>query len=163
MKRLICGVLACLFLIGCSGYTEGLRNPVTFYYVRADYWEDMSSPIGSEQREASGHQRDISYLLSLYLMGPYQEGLVYAFPMGTKAVSLDREGPALDLVLSDTEESLSEAEYALACLCLSRTLLGLTDAQSVTISSGSRSITMTKDNVSTYDAPENTVQTEETK
>ncbi len=156
MKRLICGALLCLLLAGCGGYTEGLRNPVTFFYVRADYAQDMSSPIGSEQREAAGHQGDLQYLLSLYLMGPYQEALAAAFPMGTKALSLKIEDSALDLKLSDTEDLLSDAEYSLACLCLSRTLLGLTDAQSITISSGERSITMTRDNVSTNDALEET-------
>jgi len=164
MKRLICGGLACLLLVltGCVSYTEGLRDPVTFYYVRRDYREDMSSPIGSEQREASGHQLDLHYLLSLYMMGPSQEALVRAFPQGTKVMSLEREGSALDLVLSDVEDRLSEAEYALACLCLSRTLLELTDAQSVTIASGSRSITMTNDNVSTQDGQETAINTEGT-
>lgn len=160
MKRLICGALLCLLLAGCGGYTEGLRNPVTFYYVRADYAEDMSSPIGSEQREASGHRGDLKYLLSLYLMGPYQDTLTAAFPPGTKLLSLDTVDSALELTLSDTEDALSEVDYSLACLCLSRTLLKLTNAQSVTVSSGDRSITMTQDNVSIHDALEETEETQ---
>lgn len=162
MKRWFAAALLCLLLCGCGGYAQGLRDPVTFYYVRADYREDMSDPIGSERREASGHQNDLAYLLSLYLMGPVQSDLYAPLPRGTKVLALERSGEELRLALTDTEEKLSEAEFSLACACLSRTVLGLTQAQTVTVTSGGRSVTMTRDNVSTYDTPEETGAEEET-
>ena len=68
MKRWIAAFLSCLLLSGCGNLTGGLHDTVTFYYVRSDYQADMSSPIGTEQRDATGHRNDLRYFLAMYLI-----------------------------------------------------------------------------------------------
>lgn len=162
MKKWIASILACLLLSGCGSLTEGLREPVNFYYVRSGYQTDMSSPIGSEQREAAGHRQDLRYLLAMYLMGPSQEPLRSPLPSGTQILSLDENDTLLTICLTDLDEILSDADYSLACACLSLTLLDLTDMQSITVASGSRSITMTQENVLYMDAALQPTKAEET-
>lgn len=143
MKRILslC-LLLCLILCGCG---QRLKEPVTFYYLNANFEEDMSTVILSEQREASGHRDDLSYLLALYLMGPTEDDLRSPIPRGTRIYTSAYSKDSVELHLSDTEKTMTDAEFSLACACLSLTCLDLTDAQSVTISSGSRSLTMSRD------------------
>ena len=143
MKRLISLVLlTALFLSGCG---QQLKEPVTFYYIRSGYDEDMSSVIGTEEKEASGHRTDLSYLMALYFMGPASEDLRSPFPGNTGLISAEHSGPSLILHLSDTSDSITDAQFTVACACLTLTCLELTDAEHVTINSGSRSVTMGAD------------------
>ena len=143
MKRIISiSILLCLLLCGCG---QRLKEPVTFYYLNANFEEDMSTVILSEQREASGHRHDLSYLMALYLMGPTEEDLRSPIPRGTRIYTSAYSEDSVELNLSDTDKTLTDSEFSLACACLSLTCLDLTEAQSVTISSGSRSLTMTRD------------------
>ena len=89
MKRWIAAFLSCLLLSGCGNLTGGLHDTVTFYYVRSDYQTDMSSPIGTEQRDATGHRNDLRYFLTMYLMGPAQESLSSLLPSRTQILSLE--------------------------------------------------------------------------
>ena len=71
MKRIVCMILAlCFLLSGCGSFGARIREPVTFHYLCADYQEKLCCVIVSEEREASGHSGDLSYLLALYQMGP---------------------------------------------------------------------------------------------
>ena len=145
MKRLLsCILVAILLLSGCGTSAERVRDPVTFYYMRANpetlrNGEDL---FVGEVREAAGHRQDLSYLMALYLIGPTAEGLCSPIPRGTKISEVTIEESALHITMSDTEKAMTDIEYALACTCLSMTFLELTSAQSVTITSGERSITM---------------------
>lgn len=143
MKRLIS--LLILFSLLLAGCGEKLKEPVTFYYVRAGYESDMTSIIDSELRESSGHRGDLSYLLALYFMGPADEELLSPLPEGTSIVSVSRSGASITLHLSDTSDSITDNQFTLACSCLTLTCLELTDAESVTIISGHRSVTMNAD------------------
>ena len=60
----------CFLLSGCGFFGERIREPVTFYYLCADYQEKLCCVIVPEEREASGHSGDLSYLLALYQIGP---------------------------------------------------------------------------------------------
>lgn len=153
MKRIICLILLFSFLLsGCSLFAERIKEPVTFYYVRAEYpYSTKESIIGSEDREASGHRGDLSYLLALYLIGPSDEELVSPIPKGTRIYSASQERDTVYLNLSDTGSTLTDSGYAIACACLSMTCLSLTDADKVTITSGERSITMSADSLMLYD------------
>ena len=57
----------------------------------------------------------------------------------------------ITLYLSDTAATMDDMEYSLACTCLSLTCLDLTDAASVTITSGNRSITMNRNTLTLFD------------
>lgn len=152
MKRFLSLLLIfCLVLSGCGILAERMREPVTFYYVRSGYDANMSQVIGSEERDAAGHRGELSYLLALYLMGPSQEGLRMPFPGSTRVLSVEREGGSITLELSDTGITLTDAQFSLACACLSLTCLNLTDAETVTILSAERSVTMSRDNLVLFD------------
>ena len=148
MKRILsCILIAILLLSGCGTSAERIREPATFYYMRANpetlrHGEDL---FVGEVREAAGHRQDLSYLMALYLIGPATEGLRTPIPKGTKISEIIIEEDTVLLTLSDTEKTMTDIEYALACTCLSQTCLELTGANSVTITSGERSITMGRD------------------
>lgn len=139
MKRLISIFLAVLLLSGC---TEQLKEPVSFYYIRSGYEEDMSNIVGVERREASGHRGDLSYLMALYFMGPADEELLAPLPGNTNMLSVALNGSQVVLQLSDTADSVSDAQFTVACACLTLTCLELTGAETVTIISGTRSVTL---------------------
>ena len=103
----------------------------------------------------------MSYLLALYLIGPTDESLYAPLPRGVRFLKADQQDDTVTLELTDTTQSMTEAEFTLACACLTMTCLSITDAQSVTILSGSRTVTMSRDNLTLYD--NSTEATEETK
>lgn len=154
MKRLSCVILIlCFLLSGCGMFGERLREPVTFYYLQSEFQHGSQEPVFvSEQREASGHRHDLNYLLALYLMGPSSEDLISPLPKGTRIYMVVSDQNALSLELSDTSKTLSDIQYTLACTCLSLTCFELTQTEAVTITSGERSITMTRDDLVLVDA-----------
>ncbi len=162
MKRFCC-LLLCLSLLltGCGFFGERIKEPVTFYYLRDEYqFGSGGGVIGSEIREASGHRDSLSYLLALYLIGPSDEELHSPIPRGINIFSAELVENTVKLKLSDTSASLTDAGFSLACACLTLTCLDLTGAEEVTITSGSRSVTMSRDNLTLFDsttaAPEET-------
>lgn len=161
MKKLICLIIPlCFLLSGCEFFAEQINDSVTFYYLRSTYQQDMETVIGSEERDAAGHRDDLSYLLALYLIGPSGDDLVCPIPKGIQISSVKQENNTVELRLSDTEKAMTDAQFTLACACLTMTCFDLTDAEEVTIQSGSRTITMTRENLSLTDTT--TAVTEET-
>ena len=160
--RFLCLLLClCLFLPGCSG--ELMKDPVTFYYPRREYqYGAEDGVISSEQREASGHTNDLRYLLSLYLIGPSSDELVSPLPWGTRLLGVSRENGTVTLELTDTAQSVTDTEFTLACACLTMTTLSITGGDEVTITSGSRSVTMSRDSLTLID-DSTASTTEETK
>lgn len=159
MKRTVCLIaLFAVLLSGCSG----MKEPVTFYYVSEDYREDMSQVITKEQREAAGHLSDLAYLLAMYSLGPGTEGMVSPLPKGTQIIPTEHTEAGIVLSLSTNAQNLSDADFTLAAACLGLTCMELTDAPSVTLTCGERSITVTPENLLLQGtAPEQ--ETEETK
>lgn len=148
MKRcIIIWIFAALLISGCGQYTQ-LRDPITFYYVRKDYSSDMQSILGSEEWE-SPEDRNLQHLLALYLMGPTRDDLVSLLPNATKVLSLEQSEQHIFLTLSDA--SLSESDFTLVCACLAQTLLNLTDAQQITVTCASRSMTLRLEDVTLFD------------
>ncbi|MEE0110748.1 MAG: hypothetical protein UEP57_07695 [Oscillospiraceae bacterium] len=154
MKRCFClFLILCLLLSGCGILGERIKEPVTFYYLRSEYqYGTQDAVISSEEREASGHLEDLSYLLALYLMGPADEELKSPLPHGTNIFSAEQSASVITLRLSDTAKTMTDTEFSLACACLSLTCLDLTDAKSVTIISGDRIVTMSRDTLTLYDS-----------
>lgn len=163
MKRFLSmAIAAALMLSGCMGQGQRIREPVTFYYLRSQYeYGSSKSIIGMEEREASGHRGDLRYLMALYLMGPSEEDLRSPLPSGTKMLSVEKADATVTLTLSELPAAMTDTAFSLACACLTKTCLGLTDAESVTIVSGSRNLTMTLDKLIFLDSTEPN-ETEET-
>ena len=164
MNRMLCLILVlCLFLPGCALFGERIREPVTFYYLRAEYrYGSADGVIAPEVREASDHVGDLSYLMALYLMGPSDEELVSPIPRGTRIYSAVQENNTVTLTLSDASQTLTDSEFSLACACLTMTCLEITGADKVNIASGDRSVTMTRDNLTLFDDSAAAAATEET-
>lgn len=162
MKRFFCLFLClCLVLPGCS--SELMKDPVTFYYPRREYqYGAEDGVISSEQREASGHADDLRYLLSLYLIGPSSEELVSPLPRGTRLLGVSREDGTITLELTDTSLTATDTEFTLACACLTMTTLSIVSGDEVTITSGARSVTMSRGSLTLID-DSTASTTEETK
>lgn len=162
MKRFFCLFLClCLVLPGCS--SELMKDPVTFYYPRREYqYGAEDGVISSEQREASGHADDLRYLLSLYLIGPSSEELVSPLPRGARLLGVSREDGTITLELTDTSLTATDTEFTLACACLTMTTLSIVSGDEVTITSGARSVTMSRGSLTLID-DSTASTTEETK
>ena len=144
MKRVCCFLIAVSFILsGCQLFEERLKDPVTFYYVWSDYQEELQDVIAPEQREASGHRDDLSYLMALYLMGPAEEDHISPIPRGTRIYVMQNNASGVELKLSDTSRTMTDTEFSLACSCLALTCMELTGTEKVTINSENRSVTMT--------------------
>ena len=159
MKRAFCVFLFfCMMLSACGNFGERIKQPVTFYYVRSQsQYFTNDGVIVSEEREASGHRNDLSYLLAIYLMGPIQEDHRSPLPEGTKLYTVSPGAESTEIRLSDLDDLLSDADYALACACLAKTCFGLTETEEVTIFSGERSLSLTADSMYEFDnIPETT-------
>lgn len=155
-------ILAAMLLGGCGSQGQQMKEPVTFYYLRDQYrYGNSQSIMDGEEREVSGHHGDLRYLMALYLLGPSSEELRCPLPLGTRILSAEQEDGRITLTLSEVPASMTDTTFSLACACLSRTCLSLTEADSVTVISGSRSITMDANNLVLTDNLQNS-ETEET-
>lgn len=141
MKRFFCLVLAVALLSGCS-FTSSISDPVRFYYPRAEAdYNQESSLIAYELREATGHRNNLGYLISMYLLGPVNESLIFSFPADTSIFSIWTDSNSITLEISDTSRTLTDANFSLACACLTLTCLDIKTAKVVTIVSGERTFT----------------------
>lgn len=161
MKRLLSVVFVLLVgcsLFACSTYGTGIKDPVTFYYPRSivTYGQE-DSIIASEFREASGHANDPDYLISLYLRGPMDDGLISPFPPGSNLIEFKQEDGVIFLTLSNAFANQSGLDLSVACACLSKTCFELCDADQVEIRAESiplgtaQAIVMTRDSLLLHD------------
>lgn len=146
MKRLIC-LLFCLLLSGCSMVGEWIKEPVTFYYVHANYQKDMEQVIVSEVREAAGHREDLSYLLALYSMGPSKDSYMSLLPRYTQIIPAERTSDAIVLKLSENALPMTDADFTLASTCLALTCMEISNVQQITVECGDRKVTINVDNL----------------
>ena len=151
MKRIISFLsIVCLLLSGCGVLGERIKDPVTFYYIRSDYQEDMMQVIDSEIRETSGHQGDLTYLLALYSMGPATDDLQSPLPRGTRITPTEHSVNGIVLSLSGATQEMTDAEFTLAAACLGLTCMELVSEESITIRAEDRSITINPKNLMLY-------------
>ena len=155
MKRFL--ITAAMFslifaLFGCANDNNAGQDQVQFYYRRGEYTYGTDETVVSpEQRDITGHAEDLDYLLALYLMGPMDEELVSPFPASVRLLSVYQAADQLTVELTDAGKALTDAQFTLACGCLTKTCIELTDAVSVTILSGERSITMGAEDLLLFD------------
>ena len=140
MRRFVCIILTLLMLLsGCSTALNNIKEPVEFYYLRDcnkpdDYKVYFSEgPFASEIREASGHRNDLYYLLSIYLRGPLDSGLISPFPAGCKVVKAHQDGRKLAVSLNTAFAELEDMDLTVACVCLAKTCMELANVDSVHI------------------------------
>ena len=157
-------ILLVAMLTGCA-LSKPNASKVTFYYSRGEFsFGTEDSVIVSEERDITGHEGEMFYILSLYLMGPLDEDLTSAFPTNTRLVRYSASDGRLTVELTSVDDIMSDAEFSLACSCLSLTCTELTRYDRVTVISGSRSMTLHPSDLMLVDAPNPTEsQLEESK
>ena len=143
MKKWIAAGLCLLLLCGCGRKGKPLFDPVYFYYPRTEYdYGSADSAITWEAMDGTGHMDDFEFLLSEYFAGPIDEGLVNPFPVGTTLLSARLEEDDFLLEISPEALELPEHQFTLGCSCLSMTCFELTQAETVTVSCGEKSLTI---------------------
>ena len=134
MKRLLTLLLCMTLLYGCAATQAKFNDPVTFYYQRTAYdFGQPDSVIAPETREAAEIKANLSILLDAYLQGPASENLRNPFPSGTGIEEIRREDSVLVLAMNARFSELTGIELTIACACLTKTILSVTDCRTVQI------------------------------
>ena len=153
MKARILAFFASLLLI-LSGCGSTQREGTLFYYCRDPeqyrYFEE-DGVIHPETRDLMNHRNDIRYMVSLYLAGPMEEGVVSPFTKATKLISAELRDDTIHIELSGHNNILTDPEFSLACACLTLSCMDYMPCNAVTIVSGDRSITMDAQSILLYD------------
>lgn len=155
MKRLVLLLTVCSLLVtaaGCSFFPEDNKHPVKYYYQRADYlYGQEDGVIAAEERDGTGHIKDVAYLLRLYLMGPHDEELLSPFPPGLLITDIRQGNGNVILTLTDALASVSEAKQTLACACLALTCMDITGQESVTLIWADKMLTLDSSTLTLFD------------
>ena len=137
MKSTLCLILAFVLLLGLCGCgsTAG-KDQATFYYPRIEFdFGSSNSIMVPELHDVTGHADDLWYMLSLYLRGPTDPELKFAFPDGTILVEMLQEDSTVTVTLFSPSTQLSDIDLNIACVCLAETCFAISDAQQVHIQS----------------------------
>ena len=160
MKKLLCIllVLCMLPLFGCAQPEDPIENPVFFYYRQKNLtYDNETSVIAKELRDAGTRLDDISYLLEQYLQGPESETLLATFPRGSQISFQVLENTAV-IVVNDKFAALTGIDLSLACACLTLTVCELTGTDHALIQGqdalldGNQSIYMSKNSILLLDS-----------
>ena len=148
MKRILAVLLIlALILPGCA-----VKDRANFYYCRKEYqYKAQDSVIVSEKRDISGHENNLEFLVSLYLMGPLDAEYSLPFPENVKLKGIYFSNDYLTIELTHAD-ALSDAEFSLACACMALTCLELTEAKTVSVISGSRILNLDASMLTLYDS-----------
>ena len=165
MKRFVSGLIALMLLLSaCGSHSKSQSDSVTFYFLQQEFqYGHSGSVLAPESREFSGEPRNLSYWMALYLMGPVEDTHITPVPAGTRILCTSLDNGNIQLELSEPAEKMSDAEFSLACTCLSLTCFSITDADEVTIISGDRKIVLNRKNITLTDDRTFYSQTEETR
>lgn len=161
MRKLTAILLLLCIAVSLNACTqqEKLTDPVAFHYLRAPLPNDelthgsADSVIAAELREGADYRHDLELMLDIYLHGSLDKAYLSPYPVGTTLRQFSVEGAEASIILSHHFRALSGMDLTLACACLSLTIMDLTGAESVTISTegslpdGTNSITMTRDDL----------------
>ena len=165
-NRLICLLSALSLVLTLFACDSGkLMAPGNFYYRRTETdYLSTDGIIAPEQRETAG--TDTQQLLELYFQGPESPELEAPFPRETQVVDWSLEDQILRITLNEAFAQLSGIELTVACGCIARTFLELTDASAVQISAADAllgpegSITMTGESLQLADDAIDKLRTE---
>ena len=162
MKRWFCLLIPAVILsalLGCAREEAEYELPVSVYYCRSQIvYQAADGVLAPETREFSGFQDDLRGFLNQYMKGPKGDDLSSPFPAGGWILDLSRLDSQMNVRLSMHFSQLSGKEQTLACACISKTILELTNCESVCLyinsSEGSEDVivTMTKDTLLLMDA-----------
>ena len=143
-------ILGCVVsLFGCAARETASGQQVTVYYRRSEpTYGAEDSIIASTTMDAS---EDYTALLQMYLRGSEESLFAPTFPKETYVVSFRLDALTAKIVLSDNFARLSGMDLTIACICLTQTIISLTDCHEVIISTvfstldGNNFITLSRD------------------
>lgn len=142
MKKLFCIflVFSCLFgLTACIQSNEQPEPTVTVYYKRAvPTYGQADSVIAATELLSSGKENDIAYLIRKYLASTPADGFVSPFSKEITLISFKLEGLTAKVVLSNELADLTGMDLTVALICLTQTVMSLTDCEEVIISANTR-------------------------
>ena len=158
MKKLFLILLAALLLLlSACRQSQPREDQIAFYYKASTMKYDPNySPFQAEYRNSSDYET-LEQALSAYFAGPLGAELDNPFPVGLSLISYREENGTLHLILDDSLAKLTGKELSIACCCIAKTCLGLTDAEKISISAenelldGEKSITLSQDTMNLLD------------
>ncbi len=153
MKTRIIAFLAALVLL-LSGCRSAKREGTLFYYCRDPqqyHYFEKDGVIHGESRDLLNHRNDLRYMVSLYLAGPMEEGVVLPFAKATRLLTAEMKKDTIYIELSGHNKILTDSEFSLACACLTLTCMDYMPCQAVNITSGERTLTMDAESILLYD------------
>lgn len=159
MKKNLCLLLSLallLTLVGCG--KESVRVPGEFYYRRtATVYGTENGVIAPEVRELASIESDPEAILDLYLKGPVSIGLESPFPRDSRVENWQIQDRTLVLTMNEAFTAISGVELTIACVCITRTMLGILDVDQVrflsedTLLNGQKELTLSADLISLTD------------
>lgn len=139
MKKVLSIFLVSLLLfsmLGCQHRDDSVTY--TFYYPRSDYGYNTldskfyNSIIESELRENISVQT--AEIIGIYLTGPTVPTLANPFPEKLTLESVSVDDHMLHITVTDHLSELTGINLMIACACLGKTAMELTNTSSVQIS-----------------------------
>lgn len=170
MKRCICIIMVLLIMLttGCNSQPQQLQKPVNFYYYSDPITYDTAEgAISAEVRESAGVSDDLPALMNMYLQGPVSDDFTTPFPSGITVVNLICSNGTAKITLSEQFAVLSGFDLTAACVCITKTLSELADADTVVINvknlqlDGKQSVTMRTKDIALWDTAADAPPTDE--
>lgn len=151
--RFIAVIVVLCILCGCTEPFAS-ANTVRFYYLSGEIsYTGSAGVITPETRGNLDINAPLTRLLVQYIGGPESGSLRSPFPEGVELISTAQNGDTLILEFNDQLSTLSGIDLTLACACITKTCLELTNVVSVTVKAqgtaldGAAQITMTADSL----------------
>ncbi len=144
MKKALC-IFLCLCCLagalGCSAQNSAPEESVAVYYKRETaVYGTVDGVIAETYMDAAGHENEHVYLLNQYLMATPNEGFTSPFPQGVSLVGFHLEGLTAKVVLSNQIADLSGMDLTIALVCLTQTIMSMTNCQEVILSATSKQL-----------------------
>lgn len=132
MKRLVCYLLiiSSIFCLLACGEVE-MDASANFYYVRKEYVYGQEDGVIAAEKRKLTELSDIRGILNTYLSGPQDPLLELPFAPNTEIIRFSQEDDTLYITLSSHIITLSKAKQVLACTCLARTVIELSEVEKV--------------------------------
>ena len=142
MKRLITVILVLILSItavSCSNSPKSGRSIQFYYCTEKIEHGSKSGVIASETRYFTEAEMS-STIIAEYFSGPQSETLRSPFPAGLTLKNLTLGSASAEIILSDHIATQSGVDLTIACVCIQKTIEGLTGIDSVQISAENEKI-----------------------
>ena len=140
IKKILSCILIFLMISSSIGCQQNKNNTnYSFYYPRSDYGYNSlegkfySSFIEPEVREDISGQT-VAEIINIYLTGPAESTLANPFPEKMSLESVVIEDQTLIITVSNQLSELTGIHLMIACACIAKTGMDLTNTSTVQIS-----------------------------